>query len=455
MYESINPTNAEKIRTFESTSNQDLLNIIEKAKKAQSTWRKIKIEEKLKYVAKLKELITSNSSELAKEITLEMGKTYKDALKEIQRMELFCLHALERSPEILQSKEIKNPLTTATMHYEALGIIFSITPWNVPMATPLRSTLPALLCGNAVILKPAPNVAGCALKLFELIKEAGFPEDIAHPVLLKNDQAEKLIADSRIRKVSFVGSTLAGAHLAGIAGNNIKPILLELGGSDPMIILNDADLNLAVQDAAAARCGNAGQVCCSSKRMIVEESIYDQFKSAFIEVMKNKKTGDPFNDATDYGPLARKDILDRLKEQVNKMKNTNAKVILDTTPNNSTGYFFSPMIFEDLAENSITKEEEFFGPVATIFKAKDQNDALKIANSSSYGLGSAVYTSSQERANFIAENIEAGFIYINRPPGLHPYIPFGGVKNSGYGKDCGDEGYYEFVNKKVVVGSID
>lgn len=453
MYISINPATEEVIEEFELTNEASLEKILDTMLNVQKTWREFSVAKKLSLVSNLREVIERRSEEIILTIVSEMGKTKAHAEAELKRLYGFCDHALERF-EIIQSEyEVNYPACSspAKVYLEPLGLIFSITPWNVPIGTLLRTSLPALLMGNCVVIKPAPNVSGCGRIFEELILEAGFPEGLCKVVRLSNEVAEKLIADFRVRKVSFVGSTSAGAHLASIAGKHIKPILLELGGSDPFIVLSDADIEQAAFDAAGARCNNAGQVCCASKRIIVESKVYNDFRELFVKEMSKKKCGDPMLASSDMGPLARKDIYDSLIRQVERSKASEVNVLLDGGPLEGKGYYFSPMVLEEKADRGFSTDEEFFGPVASLYKADRADHAVEIANLSRYGLGSAIYTKDFELALNLSHKLENGFVYINKTAGLNPYLPFGGVKDSGYGKDCGDEGYFEFVNKKVIV----
>jgi succinate-semialdehyde dehydrogenase / glutarate-semialdehyde dehydrogenase len=453
MYISINPTTEETIEQHPSLDETGLEKILARAAEVQKSWKNISIGEKLSLVAELKKVTERRSDEIIQIIVSEMGKTKAQAGAEVGRLQGICDHALERLERIMEPEVISYPGASvpAKVSLEPLGVVFAITPWNVPVGTLLRSALPALLMGNTVLVKPAPNVAGCARLFEEMLHEAGFPEGVCRVVLLENELAEKLIADFRIRKVSFVGSTNVGAHLAAISGKHIKPILLELGGSDPFIVLKDADVPQAAIDAAGARCNNAGQVCCSSKRIIVEEGVYETFKELFVEQMAAKQCGNPFDEGVDIGPLARKDIYMNLVSQVEQAKREGLRVLLDGGSLEGKGYFFTPMVLEEKGERGMSTDEEFFGPVACLFKAKDPDHAVRIANYSRYGLGAAVYTSDSEKAETLAKGLENGFVYINRPPGLHPFLPFGGVKDSGFGKDCGDEGYLEYANKKIII----
>jgi len=454
MYISRNPATEEILQEHDLLSSERLEVVLADLWDGHTAWKKVPLSERVNHVSRLSKIIEREREALANVITLEMGKTICESQAEVDRLMLFCSHALERAEEVLSPRKIPNPMAPAFTRFDPLGIIFAITPWNVPVGTPFRTALPALLGGNSVLLKPAPNVALGALMLRKLFMEAGFPENSFKVALLSNQLAEQTLMDSRIRKLSFVGSSAVGSRLASIAGKAVKPLLLELGGSDPLIVLKDADVELAAKDAAKVRCNNAGQVCCASKRMIIAEDVYDSFTEQFISAMSAKKTGDPFDTATDYGPMARGDLRDTLKEQTVKACESGAKVLLEGGPVSGKGYFFRPMILEESKSTGFAAREEFFGPVATLLKAKDARDAVRIANSSLYGLGAAVYSRDTNKAMEVVSQLESGFVYVNRPPGLHPYIPFGGVKMSGYGKDCGDEGFLEFVNNKSVVGIL-
>ena len=451
MYISRNPATEEVIAEYPLCSESDLNTIVIKASEAQQKWKKVSLADRLRCVESLIPLLDQYEEKIGRIISCEMGRILRIAYIEVTKQKLFCEHALERASLILADQKISNPGLDVKMVHEPLGVIFAITPWNFPFATSVRLSLPALLAGNAVILKPAPNVSGSVLALSELYREAGFPDDIFHVVCLDNPLAEKLICDPVIKKVSFVGSDVVGSRLAGICGINSKPILLELGGSDPFIVLADADIEMASKDAAVARCANAGQVCCSSKRFIIEEAVYNEFVEKFVFHMSKLKVGDPLDDKNDMGPLARKDIRDKLTSQVDLAISRGARVLLDGGSLPGKGYFFSPMILEETNEIGTSTNEEFFGPVASIFRAKNPEHSIQIANMSRYGLGSAIYSRNVSKAEQLASDLENGFVYINKPPGLNPYIPFGGVKGSGYGRDCGDEGYFEYVSKKVLV----
>lgn len=456
MYRSINPTSGALIEEHPLTSNSELQAAIDKLWSGYQRWKQVPLGQRLKLVATLHSVIDINSERIATTITEEMGKAIRDARGEVSRMKLFCQHACERAEEILTPKSIPNPLATARLQFDPLGIVFAITPWNVPVATPLRAALPALVTGNTVILKPAPNVVRCAKLLETLLREAGFPEDLFKVVLLENHLAESVIAEPRVRKLYFVGSSAVGARLASLCGAHVKPIVLELGGSDPMIVLPSANLEQAARDAATARCVNAGQVCCSSKRIIVCEANYMQFSELLVGAMQQKRIGDPLLESTDLGPLAREDLRLNLIAQCKRAVQSGLRPLLGLTSTEAElrapGFFFQPAVLEASSASEFAAQEELFGPVATVICASTATAAIEIANRSPYGLGSSIYGQDKKELARVATELENGFVYLNRVPGLHPYIPFGGVKRSGYGRDCGDEGYLEFVNKKAVIG---
>ncbi len=420
---------------------------------AQAEWKRFAVSKKVELVEALASLVKARRDLIAKTISLEMGKVYAQSLVEVDRILGFCEHARQRLQDILEPREIVYPGAShpAKVFSEPFGLVFCITPWNVPVASLVRLALPALLGGNVVAVKPAPNVAGCAAIFSELLLDAGFPDNVFKVLHLSNAIAEQLVSDRRVRKLAFVGSAPVGARLASLAGAGIKPVLLELGGSDPMIVLSDADIQAAALDAARARCTNAGQVCCASKRILVEAPVYDDFRAAFVEAMRAQRCGDPFSADTTIGPLARADLRDTLVTQYQQALAGGARELLPGGVLDSKGYFFTPAVIEEDGEVGFATDKEFFGPVASLFRGADTAQLLRIANRSRYGLGAAVYSRDNERAAALAEGLEAGFVYLNKPPGLHPYLPFGGVKDSGFGRDCGDAGFHEYLQSKVVV----
>lgn len=449
MYKSINPSNNEVLSEY-PLCTEDLESLTDRAAKAQSNWKDTDLSDKLNIIKNFKTLLHTQRDELAKLISLEMGKLFKTALGEILRIEQFADFIIENASEILTEKNFVALNSKVKAIPDPLGIIFSITPWNVPMATPIRHILPAIITGNAIIVKPAPNVAGSALAICKLLYEAGVPSDLVQIALLSNEQAELLIANKRISKITFVGSTAVGRRLAGIAGQNIKPILLELGGSDPFIILSGCNIKDAVSDLIDARLANSGQVCCSPKRVIVEAKAYQQAKEILVEQLSVKKSGDPFDPQSDFGPIARKDILDGLKCQVDAAISAGGKILLKGGQRGATN-FFDPVLIE-MTDTEF--DQEFFGPVFSLYSAASVEDAISIANSTQYGLGATIYSNNNTEAESLARKVKSGFVYINSKPGLNPYIPFGGVKNSGFGKDCGDAGLLEFINLKPLVRTL-
>lgn len=453
-YVSINPTTEEVIEVFPLHDWGDVERALSELAQAQAGWKRVAVSQKVALVDALAATVKARREHIAKTISLEMGKVYAQSQAEVDRILGFCQHARERLHEILSPREIAYPgaARPATVLSEPFGVVLCITPWNVPVASLVRLVLPALLGGNVVVAKPAPNVAGCAAIFSQLLCDAGFPDNVFKVLHLPNALAEQLVSDRRIRKLAFVGSAPVGAHLASLAGAGIKPVLLELGGSDPMIVLRDADIQAAALDAARARCTNAGQVCCASKRILVEAPVYDDFRAAFVGAMQAQRCGDPFSADTTIGPLARADLRDTVVAQYQQALTGGAREVLPGGARAGKGYFFTPAVIEEDGEVGFATDREFFGPVASLFKGAETAQLLRMANRSRYGLGAAVYSRDEGRAAAVAEGLEAGFVYLNRPPGLNPYLPFGGVKDSGFGRDCGDEGFHEYLQSKVIIG---
>ncbi len=453
-YSSVNPSNEQRIAENPCLSEGELERVVARAWSAHRNWRERSIRERLGPIARLKDEGEKAVEALAAVASREMGKVITESRAEAKRLATFCEVALERAETVFRPHRIEGSGRDAMSVLEPLGVVFAITPWNAPLATPLRNIIPAIVAGNSVILKPAPNVAESAKAVVELFEKCGFPEGLVSLGILSNALAEKLIADPRIRKVAFTGSSAVGARLASIAGANVKPVVLELGGSDPCLVLQDADVEKAAGDLAASRCSNAGQICCAPKRIIVERPIYQKFRDAFVSAMGQQHADDPFSEKATLGPMARADLRKNLSSQVDKFVANGARVLLDGgTDENRKGYFFQPMVLEESASKSLSRDEELFGPVGVLLAADSEEDAVEIANSSKYGLGATVYTGNAAAAERAAHRLEAGFVHVNSRPGLNPYIPFGGVKASGFGRDCGDAGFLEYTSLKSIIRS--
>ena len=449
-YQSFNPATETLLQTYDFYQSNKVEDQLEKSFQAFVAWRAKPLHERLEYFHILKKVFASNQEILAETISLEMGKVVRDSRREIDRAVDLCDFLIQNAESILSDQKLQEVAGNNLVAFEPYGIVLVVSPWNYPLWSPLRSVLPALAAGNSVIFKPAPNVPTIGLKIVELLKEAGFPDDLFSTLLLSNQDCEKVLSDKRIRMLSFTGSVSTGAHLASIAGKHVTKSVLELGGSDPFLVLRDANIQQAAIDAARSRCANAGQVYCSAKRMIVQQDVYDSFLECFLAEMQAKQPGDPFAEETDYGPLARADLIDKLDTQVQTVIDLGAQVILKPSKMDGIGYYYTTGILSNIEVDNPIYNQEIFGPIASLYKAKDSTDAVRIANSVDYGLSAMVYTADLELANQVSRQIEAGIVCVNKTVGGNPWIPFGGVKNSGYGRENSEFGLREFVSVKSI-----
>jgi succinate-semialdehyde dehydrogenase/glutarate-semialdehyde dehydrogenase len=384
-------------------------------------------------------------------MTLEMGKTYKSAIAEVEKCAWVCRYYAEHAAQFLADTYVETDASKSFVKYQPLGIILAVMPWNFPFWQVFRFAAPALMAGNVGLLKHASNVPQCALAIEEIIQKAGFPTGVFQTLLIPGAKVGNLMSNDRIKAATLTGSEPAGISLAVASGNQIKKTVLELGGSDPFIVLESADLEAAVAVATTARMLNNGQSCIAAKRFIVQEAIADQFEKLLLEKFQALKVGDPMQPDTDVGPLATPDILQDLEQQVQTCVKAGAKVLIGGQPlADRPGNFFPPTMITDLSPESAIAKEEFFGPVALVFRVPNIDEAIKLANATPFGLGASAWTSnSQEQQRFINE-IEAGAVFINGMVKSDPRIPFGGIKRSGYGRELGIQGIHEFVNIKTV-----
>ena len=447
MYLSINPATEEKF--LEYKFDEDIETILSKANSAAKIFGKKSLNSRLELIQKIKTTLPEYKEIIAEMISKEMGKLYSEAQREVVRAIEMCNFLLENAETALKDREI--PEHSAIVRYESRGVVFLIMPWNYPFWLPLRSALPALAAGNAVIFKPAPNVSGTGKLISEIFSKIGINKDLFQTVLLENKDAEKILADKRVSMLSFTGSVKTGSHLGSLAGKYLKPSVLELGGSDPFIVLDDANLDLALEHCIKARLSNAGQVCCSGKRIIISEKIYDKFLSSLLDRLKIIKPGDPFRKESFYGPMSSSTARELVLTQVEKAISGGAKLLLAPEKIGEKGFYLRPGVITDLTSDNPVYQEEIFGPVFSIFKFNSIEEALEISNSSNYGLGSAVYTESKINRSFFANNLENGIVSFNQPVGGNPWIPFGGVKKSGYGRESSEEGLKEFCRIKSII----
>jgi succinate-semialdehyde dehydrogenase/glutarate-semialdehyde dehydrogenase len=447
----INPATGELLKNFEPHSDAEIAAKLDLAQQAFEHYRQTSFSERSRWLDKVADILEQEKADLAKLMTLEMGKTYKSAIAEVEKCAWVCRYYAEHAAQFLADTYVETDATKSFVKYQPLGIILAVMPWNFPFWQVFRFAAPALMAGNVGLLKHASNVPQCALAIEEIIQKAGFPTGVFQTLLIPGAKVGDLMSDDRIKAATLTGSEPAGISLAVASAKQIKKTVLELGGSDPFIVLESADLQAAVAVATTARMLNNGQSCIAAKRFILQEAIADQFEKLLLEKYQGLKVGDPMQPDTDVGPLATPDILRDLEQQVQTCVKAGAKVLIGGQPlADRPGNFFPPTMITDLSPDSAIAKEEFFGPVALLFRVPDIDEAIKLANATPFGLGASAWTTnSQEQQRFIDE-IEAGAVFINGMVKSDPRIPFGGIKRSGYGRELGIQGIHEFVNIKTV-----
>lgn len=448
--QSINPYTEEVMKEYPLLRQRELDAIVESSRRAFSAWRDMAISERAGLVKKLGEHLRAEKRKYAETITKEMGKPIKDSIAEIEKCAWLCDYYAENAERFLAPENVPTEAKKSYVAFEPLGVVLAIMPWNFPFWQAFRFGVPAITAGNVVLLKHASNVPMTAIAIEEAFRAAGFPENVMKTVLVDPDTALGLVEEDKVDAVSLTGSTTAGAHVGSVAGSRIKPFVLELGGSDAFIVLDDADIEKAGRTAARARMVNTGQSCIAAKRFIVMESVAEQFKRHFIEQLKALKIGDPMDETTDIGPVAKREILNTLREQLRDARAKGGKII-QLEHASKKGYFFPPAVVLNPRPNMKIMTEEVFGPIAPIITVKDEEEAVRVANDTEYGLGAAIWSRDTERAERLARRIEAGFVVINDMVRSDPRLPFGGVKKSGTGRELSHYGLKEFVNIKTVV----
>jgi len=451
MLQSINPFNQEVIQSYKEHSQNEINNIITDADITFKEGRQTNFVERSELLRNTASILKKNIEKYSKIITMEMGKPIRESRAEIEKCEWVCKYYAENGEKFLAPQEIKTDASKSYVTFQPLGVILAVMPWNFPFWQVFRFAAPTLMAGNVGILKHSSNVSGCALAIEQIFQDAGFPKNAFRTLLINNKAVASIIEHPIVKAVTLTGSTPAGKAVASKAGEMLKKTVLELGGSDPYIILEDADLQKAVNSCSISRLINAGQSCIAAKRFIVVESVLEEFQSLLIKNMKNIVMGDPFNENTDIGPNARIDLRDELHQQVIKSLKLGAKLLLGRQYSDSKGAFYPPTILTDVKPGMPAFDEELFGPVAAIVPAKDENDAIALANNSVFGLGAAIFTKDIARGEKIAaEKLEAGSCFVNDFVKSDPRLPFGGIKQSGYGRELSDFGIREFVNIKTV-----
>jgi succinate-semialdehyde dehydrogenase/glutarate-semialdehyde dehydrogenase len=449
-YRTLNPATEELIETYPPATASEIEHALDRSARAFREWRATSPDERSTMLLAAAAAIEKRAFEFAGLMALEMGKPLPQGEAEARKCALGCRWFAENGARLLEPERHDSDASESFVRFDPLGPILAIMPWNFPFWQFFRFAAPALMAGNTVVLKHAPGTPRCGLAIESLMRDAGFPEGVVRNLFLTDDQAATVIADARIRGVTLTGSTAAGRQVASTGGKHLKTLVLELGGSDPFIVAEDADLAEAVPIAVTARCQNSGQSCIAAKRFLVSRARFDEFASAFVDAMQGQRMGDPTAEGTDIGPLARADLRDRLAGQVRDSVSAGADVLCGGEVPRRKGFYYPATVLSKIPPRSPAEREELFGPVAALFPVADDDEAIRIANSTSYGLGASVWTRDMSRARRFASAIEAGSVFVNGQVKSDPRLPFGGVKDSGFGRELGRDGLLEFVNKKTV-----
>jgi succinate-semialdehyde dehydrogenase/glutarate-semialdehyde dehydrogenase len=447
----INPATGQLLKSFEPLSPSQIEAKLKLAAATFATFRKLSFADRAAMMNKAAEILESDKDEIGRLMTTEMGKTFRSAVDEAVKCAWACRYYAENAENFLADEDVATNAKRSYVKYQPMGVILAIMPWNFPFWQVFRFIAPGLMAGNVGLLKHASNVPQCALKVEEILRRAGFPEGAFQTLLIGAKQVEAILADPRIAAATLTGSEGAGVEVGIAAARRVKKVVLELGGSDPFIVMPSANLDLAVDTAVKARVINNGQSCIAAKRFIVAEEIADKFESAFAKKMAALKVGDPMDAATEVGPLATADAVTSLQSDVDATVKAGARILTGGKPLNGAGSFYAPTVLTNIPKNSPGYQEELFGPVACVFRAKDMDEAIGLANDSRFGLGASAWTNDATERDRFANEIDAGMVFINKMVVSDPRMPFGGVKWSGHGRELGGvHGIREFTNIKTV-----
>ena len=447
---SINPATGATLETFAETTPAALERILDQALAAHQSWWRCSYAQRAQAMREAGRLLRKRKTDHARTMALEMGKPLKQGEAEAEKCAWVCDYYAEHAERFLADQPRETDASKAFVRFDPIGPVLAIMPWNFPFWQVFRFAAPALMAGNAGLLKHAPNVTRCALEIEAIFHEAGFPEGLFRALILSNEAAAAVIADPRVRAVTLTGSDRAGSQVAEQAGRHLKKTVLELGGSDPFIVLEDADVEQAARSAAEARLLNSGQSCIAAKRFIVVEPVADRFLDAFVAAMRARRMGDPLAPDTQIGPQARYDLRANLHRQVEESVRRGARLLLGGTLPEGPGFFYAPTVLAAVEQGMPAFDEEVFGPVAAVIRVKDESQAVRVANASRYGLGASVWTADSAQGERLARDLEAGSVFVNGLVKSDPRLPFGGVKRSGYGRELSEYGLKEFVNIKTV-----
>lgn len=450
--QSINPYTGEVVNFYAGHQPDQVNFLIEEVDQAWYLWKKTGFPERQKLMLKLADLLEEREKSLADLITQEMGKINREAIGEIRKCAWVCRYYAGHAETFLKNETIQTEASESYLSYQPIGTVLAVMPWNFPFWQVFRFLAPALMAGNTGILKHASNVPGCAMAIEQLVADAGFPKNVFRTILVGGSAVKMVIDHPKIKAVTLTGSTPAGKAVASAAGFALKKTVLELGGSDPYLILEDADIREAARLCVASRLLNAGQSCIGAKRFIVLEKVYEAFKTEFVNLMQQATFGDPMEEGTTIGPLARKDLRDELHQQVMSSVGQGANILCGGYLPAGDHAFYPPTVLENVRPGMPAYHEELFGPVASLFHVKNEEEALLLANDTVFGLGAGIFTSDLEKGKTLAEKgLEAGCVFVNDFVKSDPRLPFGGVKESGYGRELSTIGIREFVNLKTIV----
>jgi len=446
----VNPATGELIKDYQEYSDEEVNTIIVGTHGEFMTWRNASFKERSKLMHKAADILRGNKEKYARIITLEMGKIIAESRAEIEKCAWVCDYYADNAEKFLADEIVKTDASRSLVAFEPLGVVLAVMPWNFPFWQVFRFAAPSLMAGNAGVLKHASNVPGSALAIEEVFQQAGFPQNLFRTLLISAGKVGNVIKNDFVKAVTLTGSEPAGMQVASLAGEMLKKTVLELGGSDPFIVLEDADIELCVRNSVVARILNAGQSCISAKRFIVVETALKRFEQDHTKQMQELKIGDPLAEDTQVGAMARMDLLEELNEQVQQSIKLGARLLCGGKKAERPGVFYLPTVLTDVKKGMPVYEQETFGPVSAIIPVKDASEAVEVANDSIFGLGGSIWSKDIKKAESIARQIETGSVFINSFTKSDPRLPFGGIKKSGYGRELSHYGIKEFVNIKTI-----
>ncbi len=449
-FRSVDPSNGEHLRDFDLLGDRELQARLESAHRTAREHRETSLGWRAERMERAADLLERGDEAYARLMTVEMGKPVEQAVAEVRKCAWVCRHYAEHAGAYLAAEEVQTDADRTWVRYRPLGPVLAVMPWNFPFWQVFRFAAPALMAGNVGLLKHAPNVPQCAVAIEGIFRKAGFPEGCFQNLFVATDRVAEVLDDDRVRAATVTGSVRAGSAVAARAGERVKTTVLELGGSDPFVVMPGADLEAAAATAVRARVQNSGQSCIAAKRFVLHEAVADEFSERMVEGMEALSVGDPTEADTDVGPLAREDLRDTLRRQVDESIDAGARLLTGGEAPDRPGWYYAPTVLDRVPEGSPARREELFGPVATLVSVSDVEEAVRVANETDFGLGASVWTGDDtERAHFL-DRLEAGTVTVNGMVSSDPRVPFGGVKSSGYGRELGRHGIREFVNVQTV-----